>query len=165
MTCIGCVDECTHTYTHLPKATYKYIPTLLVALTAGQLARPLLRFSLHAFARSLSVDSQPASAKSHVPCSQACEMQSIVSDLPWLPTTNPCWRHARDAFLQRHASPSSQSTGFENKSTVRARDIRCAAGESSSSYVTLVFPGFPTRMPYFGEHVWRACDSILLSAM
>ena len=144
---------------------YMYILTT----SDGRLAGPLLRFA-SACTRSFdhSINSQPASAKSHVPCSQARNPQSIVSDLPWPSTANPCWRHlripstsnARDAFLQRHASPSSSLRASRTKALFwsmsdETPDVPPTRARASCSHITLVlaFPGFPTRMPYFGAHV------------
>jgi hypothetical protein len=149
-------------YTHIYTLAYSYLQVHYCTYSSHSLLDGSLGSSFaSACMRSLDhslFNSQPASAKSHVPCSQACKMQSIVSDLPWLLTTNPCWRHARDAFLQRHASPSSQSTSFENKSTVRAmeRHPMCRRRELEQ----LCYPG----LPWFSDShalFWRACDSIL----
>ena len=137
-----------HTYLlYMYMYMYTYILYLLLLTTTdGRLARPLLRFA----------------------SPQARNPQSIVSDLPWPSTANPCWRHlripstsnARDAFLQRHASPSSSLRASRTKALFwsmsdETPDVPPTRARASCSHITLVlaFPGFPTRMPYFGAHV------------
>jgi hypothetical protein len=62
-----------HTCLQLPTSTLLY---LLVALTAERLARQLLRFSLHAFARSLSVQ-QPTCVR-QIPCPLLTGVQNAI---------------------------------------------------------------------------------------
>jgi hypothetical protein len=70
---------CRRMYTHIyTLACYRQVHCtyILVALTAGRLARPLLRFSLHAFARSLSVQ-QPTCVR-QIPCPLLTGVQNAI---------------------------------------------------------------------------------------
>jgi hypothetical protein len=114
-------------------------------------------------ARSISQSTaKPASAITTCPLlSQACihRFRITLAAHHQSLLTAPAYP-ARDVFVQRHASPSSKSTGFENKSTVTvtARETRCAAG-SSSHHSMLPWSSLVLRLAC--PILVSACDSVL----
>lgn len=142
--------------------------TLYTRHAAGRLASvaPSLQ-PAHLLVRSLSQQPNLRPRQQPVPCSlrrasHDPSFQNYPGRSPPILADGTCVPSTRCplVFLQRHASPSSKSTGFENKSTVTvtARETRCAAG-SSSHHSMLPWSSLILRLAC--PILVSACDSVL----